>query len=272
MHLLILAGFGLGCLAVLWAAQTLALWSVGDRRPWVLPFRHDSESPTVRWSLKAALQGAILTTLVLYPWTIGENPLAYHAWLTSPQWTTLLTTAGLTLAVFGTHQAINVTAGWVRLIQKYPAKKTARKLARSFLTPLPLAVVEEALFRGVVLRQLLEACPAGWAGMAAAMGLSAALFALVHFLRPQKRTLLPAVGLFVFGLVLGTAYVAGGNSCWLPIGIHAAGVWVIQVLRPFVEYRGPAWVIGYPSYPICGVPGLAALAILTALVVASVGV
>jgi hypothetical protein len=37
-------------------------------------------------------------------------------------------------------------------------------------------------------------------------------------------------------------------------------------LRPFVDYRGPAWLVGYRSYPICGVLGLIAMAILTAWV------
>ena len=49
---------------------------------------------------------------------------------------------------------------------------------------------------------------------------------------------------------------------WLPAAFHAAGVCFIQMTRPFAAYRGPAWLVGYRSYPICGVFGLAVLALL----------
>jgi hypothetical protein len=33
--------------------------------------------------------------------------------------------------------------------------------------------------------------------------------------------------------------------------------------RPFASYEGPAWLIGYRSYPICGVFGLCVMVLLT---------
>ena len=63
----------------------------------------------------------------------------------------------------------------------------------ALLTPLPLAFMEEAVFRGVVLEQFCRALPGDAAGRGIAVGLSALVFAAVHFLRPQKRTLLPRI-------------------------------------------------------------------------------
>src|SRR2546423_125184 len=83
-------------------------------------------------------------------------------------------------------------------------------------------------------------------------------------LHPQKRLVLPALGLFGLGVILGAAYVLGGHSYWLPVAIHAGGVVFIQVSRPFVEYKGPAWLIGYSSYPICGLLGVTSMALYVA--------
>jgi hypothetical protein len=218
----------------------------------------------VRWSLKLALPAALLMLLILFPWVTGDNPLDYHMARLSPaRWLLLFKTMAMTLFVFAMLLLINVQCGWVRLTCRYRASTAACKLIRACLTPLPLAFMEEAVFRGVGLEQFARVLPEDAIGRALAIGLSALVFSAVHFLRPQKQTLLPALGLFALGWTLGLAYLAGGHTLWLPVGIHAAGVLFIQVFRPFVEYRGPAWLVGYRSYPICGVLGLLAMAILT---------
>jgi membrane protease YdiL (CAAX protease family) len=273
MPVAILFGFGLAALIALWVVQTSSLLLAGETQVWILPLRHRSESPIVRWSLKLALQGILLGIILLYPIAVGSDPSTYHlTWLSSPPWPAVFQVAALTIAVFGVQQVILISTGMVEVGSRYSFKKTARKVARSFLIPLPLALVEETVFRGIVLRQLLEALPSDWWGTAAAVVCSSVLFAAVHFLRPQKRTVLPALGLFGFGLVLGVAYLTGGRSCWLPIAIHAGGVWVIQIMRPFVNYRGPAVLAGYSSYPICGALGIAAMIVLAALVVQTAGI
>jgi len=63
--------------------------------------------------------------------------------------------------------------------------------------------------------------------------------------------------------MLGLVYLVGGHTIWVPAAFHAAGVWFIQMTRPFASYRGPAWLIGYRSYPICGVFGLSVMSLLT---------
>ena len=57
--------------------------------------------------------------------------------------------------------------------------------------------------------QILRSFPQGRVGQGAALTLSAALFASVHFLRQQKQLLLPALGLFVLGWALGLRLLVG---------------------------------------------------------------
>jgi len=77
-----------------------------------------------------------------------------------------------------------------------------------------VAVAEEVLFRGVILR-LIQQRGGTWLALAT----SAALFGLVHLLNPGA-TLWGAVAITVeAGVMLGAAYVATG-SLWLAIGLH----------------------------------------------------
>ncbi len=260
MNLVTLLAIATGGIVLLWAAQTVLL--VTAKEPWrVWPLRHRSEKPLVRWGMKFALQGVLLGLLFGYPALLGEHPVDYHtARLHPANWTVfavVLVTAFLTLCPM---LILNVMVGWVRITAHHSTAKSVKKMARCLLTSVPLAFVEEAVFRGVVLDAFLHAMP-GATGTATAVVLSAAIFASVHFFRPQKRLLLPALGLFGLGVILGAAYVLGGRSYWLPVAIHAGGVAFIQVLRPFVQYKGPPWLVGYSSYPICGVLGVTSMAL-----------
>jgi membrane protease YdiL (CAAX protease family) len=135
-----------------------------------------------------------------------------------------------------------------------------------------LTVVEESLFRGIVQEQLWTALPSHALGQILAVVISSLLFASLHFVRPQKRMLLPGLGLFALGVLLSVAYLRSGHHYILPIAIHAGGVWFIQATRPLVEYRGPSWLIGYSSYPICGGMGLIVMALMGLIVLTTVGV
>jgi hypothetical protein len=271
MAILVLLGFAFTALCVLAAVQTGALLLAGERFQIAFPFRHESDSALVRWSLKLALQAVLVAIIFLYPLAVGNDPGDYLSWLLVPDWTAFLRVAALTVAVFALQQLVLVWTRMVRVSRRYSLKKTARKVLRGCLTPVPLAVVEETVFRGILLKQLLDSLPSSRSGVAAAVFLSAIFFAAAHFFRPQKRTALPAIGLFVFGIVLAIAYLISGRSCWLPIAIHAGGVWMIKMTRPFVAYRGPAVLAGYSSYPMCGALGIAAMAVLTALIIVAGG-
>src|SRR5262249_8474719 len=151
--------------------------------------------------------------------------------------------------------------GWIQLEKRHGSAKLALKVVKGLWAPLPLTLMEEPLFRGLVLEQL-QAEFATWF----ALLLSAALFAAVHFLRPQKRPLLAAVALFYVGVALGAAYLLAGHHYLLPVAVHAGGVLFIQVTRPVSRYVGPTWLIGRSSYPIAGLLNMAAVTIAFALV------
>jgi CAAX prenyl protease-like protein len=117
-----------------------------------------------------------------------------------------------------------------------------------------------------VFDQTLRAIPAGAAGAGLAIIFSAAVFSGVHFIR-RARTRWPAVGLFAFGCLAAAAYLAGGKTYWLPVGLHAGGIFATQILRPFVEYRGPVWLVGNRDNPLAGAIGIFIMILLGAYVV-----
>jgi hypothetical protein len=263
MNVLVLAAVGLGGLVWVWLAQVVALRAVGHPRPYAWPLRHDSESGVVRWVMKGALQLALVALLLGVPWLTGEAPADYYAALLLPaRWGLLAGTMGVTLALFVAALAVNLRLGWVKWSPQLSFGKSLAKVFRASLTPLPLALMEEAVFRGVIFEQLLRGLPETTAGKLFALTVSSAIFSAVHFLREQKKVLLPALGLFTLGFTLGLGYLLTGHTLWLPVACHAAGVWFIQLSRPFLSYPGPAWVIGYRSYPICGVLGFAIMWLL----------
>jgi membrane protease YdiL (CAAX protease family) len=171
---------------------------------------------------------------------------------------------------------------------RYDWAKTVGLATAGLLGAVIVAVGEEALFRGVLLRRL-----SADAGRAAGVLLSTVVYAVVHGLRPGgprdahawagvERTLalfvplgepgvLPSIaGLFGFGLLLVFARLRSGGL-WLPIGIHAAWVAVFRVGRLVFDIRRtPVWLIG-PGWPplVGGVGGWMAIgATFAALVVA----
>lgn len=74
-------------------------------------------------------------------------------------------------------------------------------------------VVEELLFRGMLLSRLVRSMRTGWAVV-----VQAAVFAGIHLLDPNAIAALP--GLFIIGLVLGYAAIRSRNLS-LPILIHS---------------------------------------------------
>lgn len=117
------------------------------------------------------------------------------------------------------------------------------------------AVGEELAFRGGVFRILEESC-----GTTVALGLSAAVFGLLHALNPGA-TLMSATAIAIeAGLLLGAAYAVSRNI-WLPIGLHfgwnfaESGLFGITTSgsanKGFlaVTIAGPRWLTGGPISP-----------------------
>jgi membrane protease YdiL (CAAX protease family) len=77
------------------------------------------------------------------------------------------------------------------------------------------AVLEEVLFRGVLLRILV-----GWLGVWKAFVISCLLFGLAH-LQTEGFSAAAFVGIVLAGALLSAAYLLRGRL-WLPIGLHLA--------------------------------------------------
>jgi membrane protease YdiL (CAAX protease family) len=98
---------------------------------------------------------------------------------------------------------------------------------------------------------------------AAAVAVGAGAFAAAHYVREVKRRWTFA-GHVMLGLCLCLCFVRTG-ALWLPLGVHAGGIFAIMAARPFVRYQGPAWLTGASIFPFAGAVGVAALGILTAV-------
>lgn len=83
----------------------------------------------------------------------------------------------------------------------------------SILLFLIVAVVEEALFRGYVLKNLMLST-----NKFTALTISAILFSLMHGFNPNMN-LFSFFGLFLAGVILGITYIYTKNL-WYPIGLH----------------------------------------------------
>ena len=84
-----------------------------------------------------------------------------------------------------------------------------------------------------------------------------------HFIRRVK-TYWPAVGLAVLGLWLGVGYYKTGNL-WLSMGLHSGGVLSIGIHRCFLNYKGPAWLVGTQAFPIAGLVAIIVMLVGTVI-------
>jgi hypothetical protein len=248
-----------GITVTIWLIQELAVRWIGDGRRGALPLRHESDSPWVRGSVKAALITGLVVTVLAYPAARGHHPITYHlerfrSHDVSPAFRAALAALGALTSAY----LIALALGWIRLDRhRASLSRLTRKLVKAILTPLPLVLLEEPLFRGVVLEELIH----NGKSVRLAIVLGAIIFAAAHFVRPQKHAGVAFVGLCYVGLLLGTAYIISGRGYLLPCAIHAAGVFFIQTTRPISVYLGPAWLIGRSSYPVGGLTSIATLTV-----------
>jgi CAAX prenyl protease-like protein len=271
MNLLVVVGLAIASLSVIWTAQTVLLYCDGAKEVWRGIFRVKDASPFVRRSLAVCVQVVLVSFVIGYPLVIGQDPLDYHKQkLFPPHPEQLVEMLLVTVGCFAVGIGAEMLAGWVSVSPRHDWRTSLRKVIESILRPLPLAFLEEGIFRGILLEQTMVVLGTGRSKTIAAIGCSAAVFSALHFVRPTAKRW-PVGGLFVLGVLLGTAYLVGGHSYWLPVGIHAGGVLVIKLLQPFIHFTGPTWVIGTRTYPIAGLVGMSAMLFLGAYVVLRFG-
>lgn len=256
LTMLCVAAFGV---ALLWLVQSVALKLAGE--PLALPLRFDTRKPLVKWTSRVMIHVTWLIIIVGTPLALGISPIEWLR-LQFPlpvPWRDIAVAIAVTLVPIWVMYAGWLMAGWVLVEPRFDPATRRAKLLRRAIGPWPLAALEEAVFRGVLLDQLLRALPVGRAYTALAIIITSALFAALHFVKKpldaKRAVWQPAYGLFIVSCLFGLAYVLGGHSLWLPIAVHGAAVFGIEVPKLYVAYHGPRWLIGYPEFPHCGLLG-----------------
>jgi len=240
----------------LWLGQNLLMHAWGRGWAW----RPDAgRLPSAARQINRVLTNVILAgTLVGYPLCRGQAPTTYYGQFFPD-------TGRAAEALFGAAAAVLYLAllylAWlvsdnVRFERRLAPRRLLRRLLSVPLNAVLVALMEELLFRGVLLAGLLE-----WLSPPAAISVGVLIFAAAHYLRPVKRYW-TFPGHVALGILLCLTFWWSG-ALWLPIGIHAGGVLVLMMMRPFIRYTGPAWLVGASIFPYAGAVGMAALVALT---------
>lgn len=167
------------------------------------------------------------------------------------------------LAGVALTSCLSLLAGWA-VPRAGASLPDALALLSLLALALGIAVLEEALFRGVLLGIMLRGLP--WTTAFAA---NACLFAAAHFLGPGSRTLWDAattfIGLWATGVTLAWAAVRRG--LWFPVGVHAC--WIVAItgsarFNPLIFLpHGHIWTgNGFPPRGLLGILAMLALLFL----------
>ena len=261
MNIAITLGVAAFALCLLWAVQSVMLIALGEPLAW--PLRYATPKPAMRWTGQVMIQISWLVILVGTPLALGI-PLfdaLQQAFPLPPPWQRIAIVSAITLFGFCFLFAFYFKAGWLQFHPRYDRATRRAKLVRRFLGPLPLATLEEAVFRGTLLEQLLRSLPQSLGFAAAAIVVSSLVFSLVHFIKPPK--VIPVgqgiYGFFAAGCLFGLAYVVGGRNLWLPIAMHATAIFCVQMTRLYSFYKGPRYLAGFSEAPQSGLVGSLAM-------------
>jgi membrane protease YdiL (CAAX protease family) len=250
----------------MWLAQTAMLARHG------LPIRRRIDARDaprdVRTVGRLVTQFSLLAVIVVYPLLIGQMPPHYYARLLPADQSVwgLPHGAAASVLFLGVLFLVWVSTDCLEVDVHQPRRRWQRRLVLLVPTALLGALIEELLFRGVVMADLLRWFPQAPYSVAA---VSAFIFAGAHYVRGVKRRW-TFPGHLVLGTLLCLAFLRTG-SLWLSVGLHAGGILMIMGTRPFFAYRGPSWLTGASVFPFAGAAGIAGLVILTAFVVTHYG-
>lgn len=258
MTILVLLGVAVSAFLFIWIGQSVALLAVGEHLAW--PLRFKTSDPRVKLTSRVLIHSTWILIIILTPLMLGLSPREwFHQQFPTPvPWRDIGIGIAITVTPIWILCAFWFAIGWVRFEPQHETKIRRLKLFRRFIGPWPLAMLEEAVFRGVVLDQLLRYFPQTGAYAGLAIVMTAAVFSSIHFVKPSRpglSILQSAYGLFIVGCLFGLAYVLGGRSLWLPIAVHGGAVFGIEVIRLYIIYQGSRWLIGYAEVPQSGLFG-----------------
>lgn len=246
---------------VMWLVQSALLSAAGLPLRWRIDTRNAPRN--LRTAGRITTQLCLAAVICAYPLLRGRTIVGYYSSLFPANRTFVQFLHGLAASTFclcllflawiATHR--------VQVLVHHSRKKWIRRMVLLLPTALFGACVEEMLFRGVVMADLMRT---GGLPRPAVVIVSALIFAGAHYVRAVKRrwTFPGHVGL---GVLLCLAFLQTG-TLWLGTGLHAGGILMIMGTRPFFRYRGPAWLTGASIFPFAGAAGFVGLFVLSAFV------
>lgn len=245
---------------VMWLAQSATL------RYHQLPLRWQLSSKdaprSVRIIGRIVTQSALLAVILVYPWLIGESISVHYGALFPQDGTFVHSIQGALLAALILVGLLIIWLAFERI--DIEVRQSRRRWIRRLILLVPSAifgaVVEECVFRGALQYDLARS----GASPGLAIAITSIVFAAAHYVRSVKRRW-TLFGHLALGILLSTSFATTQNL-WLATGIHAGGIFVILGARPFIRYKGPAWLTGASIFPFAGIPGIVGLAILTTIV------
>lgn len=258
MTILVLLGVGISGILFIWIGQSIALTLVGEKLAW--PLRFDTPDPRIKLTSRVLIHTTWILIIVLTPMVLGISPGEwFHQQFPMPvPWSDIGVAIAMIVIPIWIVYGFWYAMGWLRYEPKHDTKTRRGKLFRRFIGPWPLATLEEAVFRGVVLDQILRAFPQTHAYAGLAIVVTAVVFSSLHFVKrpiPGRPIWQRAYGLFIVGCLFGLAYVLGGRSLWLPIAVHGGAVFAVQVVELYFFHQGPPWLIGRDGSPQSGLFG-----------------
>lgn len=201
---------------------------------------------------------SLAAVLVAYPLLKGQSIVWYYARLLPLGRAPLQALHGF--AAVAIYLAL-LYLGWmisdnVRFGIRHRPGDLASRLAMIPFSAILGSTIEELMFRAVVLASLLDSFSVPVAVCAGAI-----IFAAAHYVRRVKRYW-TFPGHVALGVLLCVCF-ACTRTLWLPLGVHAGGIFMIMGARPLMRYVGPPWLVGASIFPYAGAPGIAGLSILT---------
>ncbi len=241
---------------MMWIGQSIMLKAAG------LPVRIRISSSGLPKRLKSInriiTNVSLASVLFVYPLLKGQSPLAFYAkyFPTGRHWLESLHGFAIVALYLALLYLAWTVSDNVRFSARHGLAKSSARLAIVPFSALLGATIEELMFRGVVLASLLESFSTP---IAVASG--AVIFAVAHYVRRVKRYW-TFPGHLALGVLLCVSFVCT-RTLWLPIGVHAGGIFMIMGVRPFMRYVGPPWLVGASIFPYAGLPGIAGLTLVS---------
>jgi membrane protease YdiL (CAAX protease family) len=228
--------------------------------PWVYPVAADHKIP-----LLLPLYGVAPLAVWGYAHVFtGQTWADYGLVLNTAFWLHLL--LGFAVATLGVSLliAVELGLGWR---QNHPHRPENTSLTKTVMVAAGVLVltgfiggVEELIFRGVLVQELLAVIPP-WA-----MVLVASLvFAGSHLIWDGPAGVPSIPGLGLMGAVLILARWVDGGNLGLPWGLHSGWIFAIALVDTLNLFPPVAsqksWVAGLPDQPLTGLPALALLSL-----------